>query len=177
MSRYIGARYVPIMGGAWDNTKEYEPLVVVQYEGDSYTSKKYVPVGISITNTAYWVKTGNFNQQLAYINERMQDAEQEIDNIQGDINDILGDIAGIPDLFVTDSAYKEFTVATGATASGSIALSKPGYKPLALVGWSTSIFTLRDVSVGANAVSYTVTNNHETQTTGELNVVILFIKE
>lgn len=88
MSRYIGARYVPIMGGAWDNTQEYEPLTVVQYEGDSYTSKMYVPVGVAITNTTYWVKTGNFNQQLSYLNEHMQDAEQDIDDIQGDINDL-----------------------------------------------------------------------------------------
>ena len=92
MGRYIGARYVPIMGGAWDNTREYEPLTVVQYEGDSYTSKMYVPVGAAITNSTYWVKTGNFNQQLSYLNEHMQDAEQDIDDIQGDINDLNTDM-------------------------------------------------------------------------------------
>lgn len=93
MGRYIGARYVPIIGGAWDSTQEYEPLTMVQYEGNTYTSKIYVPAGIAITNTAYWVKTADFNQQLAnvnqqivYINERMQDAEQEIDSTQGDLN-------------------------------------------------------------------------------------------
>lgn len=63
---YIGARYVPLLVGDWDTTKqtEYEPLTVVQYQGNSYTSRTYVPKNIDITNTEYWVVTGNYNAQI-----------------------------------------------------------------------------------------------------------------
>ena len=83
MSRYVGARYVPINAGAWDNTREYEPLTMVQYEGDTYTSKIYVPVGIAITNTTYWVKTGNFNQQIANMQQQIRTVVADtIDSIE-----------------------------------------------------------------------------------------------
>lgn len=61
---YIGARYVPIFSGQWDNTKSYEPLVIVEYQGNSYTSKTYVPVGADINNTDFWALTGNYNAQV-----------------------------------------------------------------------------------------------------------------
>ena len=61
---YVGARYVPLMLGDWDNTKTYEPLSVVLYQGNSYTSRQYVPAGIDIANDAYWASTGNYNAQV-----------------------------------------------------------------------------------------------------------------
>ena len=61
---YIGARYVPIFVGDWDNTKTYEPLSIVQNAGASYTSRQYVPAGIAINNTDYWALTGNYNAQV-----------------------------------------------------------------------------------------------------------------
>lgn len=61
---YIGARYVPIFVGQWDNTKTYEPLSVVQYQGNSFTSRQYVPIGIEITNEDFWIETGNYNAQI-----------------------------------------------------------------------------------------------------------------
>jgi hypothetical protein len=80
-NKYIGARYVPIFGGAWDNTKAYEALVIVEYEGNSYTSKTYVPVGVAISNTTYWALTGNYNAQVeAYRQEvaRLQESFDEL---------------------------------------------------------------------------------------------------
>ena len=68
--QYVGARYVPIFDGAWDNTKDYAPLTVVSYEGNSYTSRTYVPSGTAINNETYWALTGNYNAQVeAYRNE------------------------------------------------------------------------------------------------------------
>jgi hypothetical protein len=66
-NKYVGSRYVPKIIGDWDNTKntEYESLSIVQYSGNSYTSKCPVPKGIDILNTAFWVKTSDFNVQLA----------------------------------------------------------------------------------------------------------------
>lgn len=70
MNTYIGARYVPIFGRKdetsiqWDNTKPYEPLTVVLYQGNSYTSRQAVPVGIDILNEEFWALTGNYNAQV-----------------------------------------------------------------------------------------------------------------
>lgn len=68
--QYIGARYVPIFGRKdetsidWDNTKPYEPLTIVLYQGNSYTSRQYVPSGVDILNTEFWANTGNYNAQV-----------------------------------------------------------------------------------------------------------------
>ena len=42
---YIGMRYVPLFVGEWNIEKEYEPLSIVTYEGNSYTSRTFVPKG------------------------------------------------------------------------------------------------------------------------------------
>lgn len=63
---YIGARYVPLFADPidWDSTKTYEPLTIVYNQGNSYTSRQYVPAGIDISNDTYWAKTGNYNAQI-----------------------------------------------------------------------------------------------------------------
>lgn len=69
-TQYIGARYVPIFGRKgeatieWDNAAPYEPLTVVLHQGNSYTSRQYVPVGIDILNDDFWANTGNYNAQI-----------------------------------------------------------------------------------------------------------------
>lgn len=68
--QYLGARYVPIFGRKgestteWDNSAPYEPLTIVTYQGNSYTSRQEVPAGVLLSNTDYWVSTGNFNAQV-----------------------------------------------------------------------------------------------------------------
>ena len=71
---YVGMRYVPLFDGDWNNTKDYEPLTVVSIEGNSYTSKTFVPAGVSpIGNPDYWAETGNYNAQIeAYRQEVLQ---------------------------------------------------------------------------------------------------------
>ena len=86
--QYIGQRYVPVFGRKdettieWDNTKPYEPLTIVLNEGNSYTSRQFVPIGVEITNQTYWALTGNFNaqvelyrQHLMRISELIPDSE------------------------------------------------------------------------------------------------------
>ena len=70
--QYIGARYVPILGGAWDRNKSYEALTIVQANNNSYTSKKQVPPGVDITNSEYWVVTGNFNGQVEEYRQQLE---------------------------------------------------------------------------------------------------------
>ena len=38
--QYVGARYVPVFANPleWSDTREYEPLTIVTYQGNSYTS-------------------------------------------------------------------------------------------------------------------------------------------
>lgn len=61
---YKGNRYVPKIMGEWDKLKNYEGLSIVLNDGNSYTSKKGVPVGIDLTNETYWSSTGNYNAQI-----------------------------------------------------------------------------------------------------------------
>lgn len=87
--QYIGARYVPkfyensVGTAEWRAGVIYEPLTIVTWNGNSYTSKKTVPaeIGEPGLNPSYWVATGNFNEQLARLTE--------------DVNEILGEIRGI----------------------------------------------------------------------------------
>ena len=77
--QYIGARYVPIFGRKgeesieWDNSAPYEPLTIVLYQGNSYTSRQYVPVGVEITNQEFWALTGNFNAQIEAYRKEVRD--------------------------------------------------------------------------------------------------------
>lgn len=72
--QYVGARYVPLFADPleWSDTIGYEPLTVVLHEGNSYTSRQSVPVGIDIGNATYWAESGNYNAQIeAYRREVM----------------------------------------------------------------------------------------------------------
>ena len=81
---YVGHRYVPKIMGEWDNQIQYEGLSIVTYKGTSYTSKKYVPVGIDISNEDFWVITGNYNAQVETyrrdVNRYKEETDQKIDN-------------------------------------------------------------------------------------------------
>lgn len=71
--QYIGARYVPKFYEAEDHSANwqagviYEPLTIVMYNGNSYTSKKEVPstIGEPSANPEYWVATGIYSAQVA----------------------------------------------------------------------------------------------------------------
>lgn len=65
-TQYIGARYVPLFADPieWDKTRQYEPLTIVTNNGNSYTSRQFVPTGVEITNETFWALTGNYNAQI-----------------------------------------------------------------------------------------------------------------
>lgn len=85
---YVGNRYVPKVVGVWDSSKNtpYESLSIVLWAENSYTSKKNVPVGIDITNTDYWVVTGNYNGQVELY-------RQEVANYVSEVEDVIIDVA------------------------------------------------------------------------------------
>lgn len=94
--QYIGARYVPKFyegtnGAEWEAGIAYEPLTIVTYLGNSFTSKKPVPVGIGAPNSApaYWASTGIYSEQV-------EQYRQEVEAVkEGYLNEkkiaILGD--------------------------------------------------------------------------------------
>lgn len=103
--QYIGARYVPIFGRkgedsiAWDNTKPYEPLTIVLYQGNSFTSRQYVPADVDITNEAYWALTGNFNAQVEQYRQETMRAQEGVNAIN----------AALPiDAFSEDLTVKDY---------------------------------------------------------------------
>lgn len=70
---YVGARYVPVFANPpeWNDTRGYEPLTIVLHQGNSFTSTQYVPSGVDIGNTKYWLQTGNWNAQIEAYREEV----------------------------------------------------------------------------------------------------------
>lgn len=79
---YTGARYVPLFAepSQWSNENTYEPLTIVLNEGNSYTSKQFVPAGVDINNTNFWAETGNYNAQIEAYREEVRKFDERITN-------------------------------------------------------------------------------------------------
>ena len=99
---YVGHRYVPKIFGEWDNSKLYEPLSIVQYQGNSFTSRQYVPVGVELTNEEFWVSTGNYNAQVEQYRQDVRNLDNEVINARQTFT-TLGDR-----LNSMDSVIKEY---------------------------------------------------------------------
>ena len=93
---YIGARYVPVFANPpeWNDTRGYEPLTIVLHKGNSFTSTQYVPTGIDISNTKYWLETGNWNAQIEAYREEVQRFDGRITQ---NAEDIKANMAAIAD--------------------------------------------------------------------------------
>lgn len=80
VTQYVGARYVPLFANPleWDKTKAYEPLTIVLHQGNSYTSRQYVPVGVEIDNDSFWALTGNYNAQVEQYRQEVKSFDGRI---------------------------------------------------------------------------------------------------
>ena len=96
---YVGHRYVPKIMGEWDNSQIYEPLSIVQYQGNSFTSRQYVPVGVEILNEEFWASTGNYNAQVEQYRQEVRNLETDVDNFTSEVNKQLGNITITPEMF------------------------------------------------------------------------------
>lgn len=106
-NQYIGMRYVPLIDGAWLNTKNYEPLVVVTYNGNSYISKTFVPAGELPTNEQYWILAANYNAQVEQYRQEVREYQQTVDELNQTVTESLEDMAGdISHLNADLAAYK-----------------------------------------------------------------------
>lgn len=86
--QYIGAKYVPTFyegssGNDWEAGHSYEPLTIVTYLNDSYTSKKQVPssVGDPASNPDYWVLTGQYNSQISQLTSDVSDLQNDVNTL------------------------------------------------------------------------------------------------
>lgn len=114
---YTGMRYVPVFADPpeWSSANSYEALEIVIHEGNSYTSKTFVPVGIDISNSTYWVLTGNYNYQVEQYRQEVALLGKNVEANTGDIAYIKKGYAkayGTVAEMVADSAH----LADGNTA-------------------------------------------------------------
>ena len=118
---FIGARYVPIFVGEWDKTRTYEPLMVVTYQGASYTSRQYVPADIEITNESYWVLSANYNAQVEAYRQEVRDIlPYDETPTEGSTKGVTSD--GIKKA-ISDAIAAETTRAMGAEKANSDAIA------------------------------------------------------
>ena len=92
MSKFIGRRIVPKHDGVWDIGKEYEELSIVldKASGESYISRKPVPVGTAITDETYWMQYSLYSAQIAEAVKEMETTEarltQYVDTAESNMN-------------------------------------------------------------------------------------------
>ena len=104
VTEYIGSRYVPVFAdpSEWNSTRTYEPLTIVQHDGNSFTSKQFVPIGTEITNEIFWVETGNYNAQLESYRKKAQNAAKGFSTV----NEMLASSTlSLNDVCVTSGFY------------------------------------------------------------------------
>ena len=84
VTQYVGARYVPLFANPaqWSSEREYEPLTIVLYQGNSFTSMQYVPVGIDIANEEFWAQTGNYNAQIEQYRNEVREYTKKIATLE-----------------------------------------------------------------------------------------------
>lgn len=117
-NKTIGPRTVIVMADPleWNEQSTYEYMTLVLSDGNSYISKKDVPAGTPVTNSEYWVKSSDWNAQLATIDKNMikynhaMFASGSFDSFN-DIELNVGDI-----VYVTDRGL--YTVISEGAANG-----------------------------------------------------------
>lgn len=80
--------------GQWDITKQYPAWTIVSDNNIGYVSIQPVPVGITLNNTDYWVEVIDYTAQIAGLQQRVVDIENDIDNnIKPDITSLQNDVS------------------------------------------------------------------------------------
>ena len=92
VKQYIGARYVPVFDGEYNPEKAYEPLTIVTYLNNSYTSKKFVAAGVLPSNTEFWALTGNYNAQVEEYRQEVVELSNEVDSLSSDITNLTDEV-------------------------------------------------------------------------------------
>lgn len=106
----------------WNSQNTYDALKIVLYDGGAYTSKSSVPAGVQISNTDYWIPTGNFYKLLTdYINN-LQSAistlDQSVVKKSGStMSGNLGILKSTPEVFLKSDSFEISVDATNNVTS------------------------------------------------------------
>lgn len=95
--QYVGARYVPVFfnnpDGIWDWASgfSYEPLTMVKYGTNTYTSKSQVPstVGAPNLNPEYWAQTGDYTGTISELSAQVNQLGNDIGNLTTQLNNTV----------------------------------------------------------------------------------------
>lgn len=106
--QYIGARYVPKFADPieWVKENSYEALTIVTHLNNSYTSKKAVPANTEITNSEYWVVTGNYNAQVEQYRLETESYKEKVDAYKADTDTKITDLTNDVDSKITNLTNK-----------------------------------------------------------------------
>ena len=120
VTQYVGARYVPLFADPmeWDGTKAYGPLTIVLHQGNSYTSRQYVPVGVELANESFWAETGNYNAQVEQYRREVKILDGRVTDNAHAIADEAARAAAAEGKLTGDLAAE---VARAAAAEGKLA--------------------------------------------------------
>lgn len=119
--QYIGARYVPAFfensatgDSTWAANTAYEPLTIVTYNGNSYTSKKAVPAGVGSPdgNPAYWASTGIFNAQVESLRQEIATKETNYANRK---IILISDSYGVRDSDFSGATWFDYFISTAVS--------------------------------------------------------------
>lgn len=116
VTQYIGARYVPKFFENSDGTEEwrsgveYEPLTIVTYNGNSYTSKKPVPstAGNPSSDSEYWASTGTYNAQVEIYRQQVEAYKTEVDTLSDDLDEMFDRNTNKRVILISDSYGNAF---------------------------------------------------------------------
>lgn len=142
--QYVGARYVPVFADPleWSDTIGYEPLTVVLHEGNSYTSRQLVPVGIDINNATYWAETGNYNAQIeAYRQEVLTHDERITANANAIAAETQARINGDNELALRIDSLSKQTPVQGENGRNAVFIGDSFMAPTASYPQKLAYFT------------------------------------
>lgn len=116
MSSVNLGRCIPVHEGVWNKQVEYDRLSVVEApNGDSYTSKKRVPIGIELSNAEYWSPSGTYNAQVLDVKNSIIKLKAEKDK---EINQLKETKADLVKQTVLETRMDTF-VAVGKTSDNA----------------------------------------------------------
>lgn len=76
---------IPQFEGEWNKNRSYLNLVMVQYNGAAFISKKLVPKGVDISNSNYW-QFFNINATIEYLKNKIDNLKNIIEKYIDEIN-------------------------------------------------------------------------------------------
>lgn len=160
---YTGMRYVPVFAdpAEWSSANSYEPLEIVIHEGNSYTSKTFVPVGVEITNQEYWANTGNYNAQIeqyrkevAVVRDQISAANANISKINTQIDEIETELRDGIYLCLGDSWVAEGTIANVIAKQKKLTLINKAVSGASFTGFTSYVKTIaEEINEAVSAVS------------------------